>query len=269
MKYPMMFSLQIILAVLVGFTAKGWADDPKAREIMKLVDARETGDNQRTRMEMLLTDKHGKQRSRSIQSFQKKVGPDTYSLMFFRSPADVKDTAFLSYDYDNPEKDDDQWLYLPALRSTKRIASDGKKGSFMGSDLSYADLTALDLADYDFSLKKDRDVRGHKVWVVEAIPCRSRVVEETGYTKSILFIRQDIHFVVRSIHWLEEGDYIKYVDIKTLQQVDDIWVPMEMLILKRRGKTLIHKTSIQLSDVRFNQDLPDDLFSIRRMEKGL
>ena len=269
MKHSFKISFYILALVLMVFSIQLWADDSKAREIMERVDARETGDNQSTLIEMLLTDKHDKQRSRSIQSFQKKVGPDTYSLMFFRSPADVKDTAFLTYDYDDTAKDDDQWLYLPALRSTKRIASDGKKGSFMGSDLSYADLTAIDLADYDFALKQEGDVRGHKVWVVEATPRGPQVVEETGYTRSIFFVRQDIHFIVRSVHWLEEGDYIKYVDVTNLQQVDDIWVPLEMLVLKRRGKTLIHKTAIQWNDVRFNQDLPDDLFTVRRMEKGL
>ena len=48
--------------------------------------------------------------------------------MFFLQPADVKDTAFLTTDYDDPKKDDDQWLYLPALRKTKRIATTDKSG---------------------------------------------------------------------------------------------------------------------------------------------
>ena len=61
--------------------------------------------------------------------------------MFFLSPADVKDTGFLTYDYDEEGRDDDQWLYLPALKKTKRIASGDKSGSFMGSDFTYADMT--------------------------------------------------------------------------------------------------------------------------------
>ena len=108
---------------------------------MERVDARDDGDNATQDMEMILIDKNGNQRVREIRSLPPRRGEDTYSIMFFLSPADVKDTGFLTYDYDDDEKDDDQWLYLPALKKTKRIASGDKSGSFMGSDFSYADMT--------------------------------------------------------------------------------------------------------------------------------
>ena len=52
----------------------------------------------------------------------------------------MKNTGFLTYDYDASGKDDDQWLYLPALGKTKRIASSDQSGAFMGSDFNYSDL---------------------------------------------------------------------------------------------------------------------------------
>lgn len=78
------------------------ADDPQARSIMERVDARDDGDNQRADMQMILIDKHGKQRVRKIVTFRKDDGDDTHRLMFFMHPADVKDTAFLTYDYGDP-----------------------------------------------------------------------------------------------------------------------------------------------------------------------
>ena len=89
------------------------ADELTAREIMQRVDDRDDGDNSTMDMDMLLIDKRGKQRVRQLRSYGKDIGPDTVSLMFFRSPADVKDTGFLTYDYDEAARDDDQWLYLP------------------------------------------------------------------------------------------------------------------------------------------------------------
>ena len=74
------------------------------------------------------------------------------------------DTGFLTYDYDDPVRDDDQWLYLPALKKTKRIATGDKSGSFMGSDFSYADLTSRELDRYDFRLMKQAEVNGVAVW---------------------------------------------------------------------------------------------------------
>jgi hypothetical protein len=144
----------IIIAFLLAVAGAGTgvaADDPEARAIMEAVDARDDGDRQTADMEMVLIDKHGNQRVRRIKSFRMDRGEDDLRLMFFQHPADVKDTGFLTYDYDQADRDDDQWLYLPALRKTKRIASTDKSGSFMGSDLNYSDMTSRELDDYDYS----------------------------------------------------------------------------------------------------------------------
>ena len=140
-KNRLFFIPVLIVAAILGFSAAAaLADDPEARAIMEKVDARNDGDNQVSDMEMILIHKKGKKRIRRIHTFSKDRGEDTLKLMFFQYPADVRGTAFLTFDYDNPDKDDDQWLYLPALRKTKRIASTDKSGSFMGSDLTYSDM---------------------------------------------------------------------------------------------------------------------------------
>jgi hypothetical protein len=162
----------IVIIVLLGAVIfnplPAAADDPEARAIMEKVDARDDGDNQTSDMEMILIDKNQKQRIRKIASFSKDRNEDTLKLMFFLEPADVKDTSFLTWDYDDPNKDDDQWLYLPALRKTKRIASSDKDGSFMGSDLNYSDMTDRNLEDYDFTLKKEMEVNGVKTWLIKS-----------------------------------------------------------------------------------------------------
>jgi len=187
-------SVFIVFLILPFAVSYAFADDPEARAIMEKVDARDDGDNQVSDMEMILIDKKGKERVRKIHTFSKDKGEDTLKLMFFLHPADVKDTGFLTYDYDNPDKDDDQWLYLPALRKTKRIASSDKSGSFMGSDLNYSDMTSRNLEDYEYTFyekKKEIDVKGFKTWVVWSIPRTKDVIDETGYEKSLLFVRQD------------------------------------------------------------------------------
>jgi len=108
------------------------ADDPKARSLMEQVDARDDGDNMTAESVMILIDKNNDQRVRKMKRFIKDKGEDVLSMVFFLEPADVKETGFLTYDYDDSAKDDDQWLYLPALKKSKRIANDDKSGSFMG-----------------------------------------------------------------------------------------------------------------------------------------
>ncbi|MBW2630386.1 MAG: outer membrane lipoprotein-sorting protein [Deltaproteobacteria bacterium] len=266
-------TLVLIVFLMLPFaTPCASADDPEARAIMEMVDARDDGDNQISDMEMILIDKKGRERIRKIHTFSKDKGEDTLKLMFFQHPADVKDTSFLTYDYDDPDKDDDQWLYLPALRKTKRIASTDKSGSFMGSDLTYSDMTSRNLEDYDYSFYekgKEKDIKGVKIWAIWSIPRSKDVIEETGYEKSLIFVRQDNFFVIRALHWVRDGGYLKYMDIKKLDLVDGIWVATEMHVTKKKGKNTVHKTILKLSDVKFNRNLEYDLFTVRRMEKGL
>ncbi len=244
------------------------ADPLTGRQIMERVDARDDGDRQLNDMEMLLIDKNGSTRTRRIRNWRRDVGEDTQSILFFLAPADVKDTGFLTYDYDDSNKDDDQWLYLPALKKTKRIATGDKSGSFMGSDFSYADMTERNLDNYDYRLIKEDLLDGAKVWQVEAIPNNPKEIDETGYTKSIFVVRQDNDVMVRAVSWLRRGGRMKYLDVKRLEQIDGIWVSTEMHMTTRKGDTTLHKTVLRFENVRFNQPMDDSRFSVRQLEKG-
>ena len=226
-----------------GFRADEFA--PVGRDIMDLVDARDDGDNAIQDMEMILIDKNGNRRDRTIRSMSRDVDEDTQSIMFFLSPADVKDTGFLTYDYDDDSKDDDQWLYLPALKKTKRIASSDKSGSFMGSDFTYADMTDRDLDNYRYTLMKEGEVGGVPVWQVEAVPLTESEIDETGYTKSVSFVRQDNYVVVRAVSWLKKGSRLKYMDVKKLEKIDGIWIPTEIHMTTKKGKKTLHKTILK------------------------
>jgi outer membrane lipoprotein-sorting protein len=152
-----------------------------ADEIAKQVDERDEGDKSISTMEMTLIDKQGNNRVRKMKSYTMDKGEDTQSVIFFMSPADVRNTAFLTYDYDDSSKDDDQWLYLPALKKTKRIASSDKSSSFMGSDFTYSDMTSREIDDYTYRIAKETTVRDHKVWVMESIPKTQKTIDETGW----------------------------------------------------------------------------------------
>jgi hypothetical protein len=254
------------LALLLSTPA---AAELTGREIMERVDARDDGDNAVQDMAMTLIDKNGHRRERKIRSFRRDQGEDTQTIMFFQSPADVKDTGFLTFDYDDPDADDDQWLYLPALKKTKRIASSDKSGSFMGSDFTYADMSSRELDHYDYRLLKEAEVNGHAVWIVEAIPNTEKEIDETGYTKSVFFVRQDNDVVVRSKNWVKKGKREKYLDVKKLEMIDGIWISTEMHMTTKKGKATLHKTVIKADNIRFNQDLAESQFTIRQLEKGL
>lgn len=261
-------SVLIIAALLLPSSAV-CAETVDGRWIMEQVDARDDGDNMIVDSVMILIDKKGKERRREMKIFSKDKGDDTLKMQFFIAPADVKDTGFLTYDYYSGEKDDDQWLYLPDLRKTKRIATSDKSSSFMGSDFSYADMTRRVLDEWNYKLLKEDEVDGHKVWLVEAVPVSKAVEDRYGYKKSILFVRQDIFFGIRAIHVLQQAKKVKYMEVKQLEQIDGIWVAIERYIKTTQNKRTLHSTKMVWSNVRLNQELDESFFTVRQLEKGL
>jgi len=244
------------------------ADDAKARAIMVKVDARDDGKTLEQDMLMVLIDKNGAKRTRDIHSYAKDFGKDEHRIMFFKSPADVKNTSFLTYDYDNPNRDDDQWLYLPALKKVKRIPSSDKSGSFMGSDFSYFDMTDRDLQDYDYKLLKETKVRGHAAWMIEAKPRNKKVIKESDYAKTVAIVRKDNYVVVRAINFMTNGKK-KYMDMTRLHKQGGVWLADELTMTTKKGKSTVHKTILKFSKIKLNRPINDGMFSTRRLEKGL
>lgn len=241
---------------------------------MENVDARDDGSSTISTMQMTLIDKQGKKRNRQMRTFSKDIDKNTeHKSIFFLSPGDVKNTAFLTYDYSNDDKDDDQWMYLPALKKTKRIPASDKDSAFMGSDFSYADMTDKELDDYTFKLIKEATVKrkngNERVWVIESNPVSQDVIDETGYTKSVLYVRKDNFVLTRAKFYLKKGNRVKYMDVRKLEEIDGIWVAIQTTMTTKQGKKTLHKTVLTNSDVEINKIIDDDMFTVRSIEKGL
>ena len=248
------------------------ADDKEARKIMVQVDERDDGDNIVSEMEMILIDKNNNERVRNIKAFAKDKGKDTLNILFFLYPPDIKGTGFLTHEYGESGKDDDQWLYLPALKSTKRIATSDKSEKFMGSDFTYADMGSMDLEEYDFSFfekQKEIAINDKMCWIIWAMPRSKEIMKKTGYEKSLLFIRKDNFCLTRAKFWVEQGGYIKLLDVKEMKQIDGIWTAMEVHMVKTRNNIQLHKTILKLIDIKYNQDLSESMFTELQLEKGL
>jgi hypothetical protein len=121
--------------------------------------------------------------------------------MEFITPADVKGTKFLSYEHVN--KDDDQWLYLPALKRVKRIASKNKSGAFMGSEFSYEDLSAFNVNKYVYSVNEAQIKNA--IYTIISIP----VSKYSGYTKLISFIDAKTFLVLKIEYYDRKKELLK------------------------------------------------------------
>lgn len=265
--FPVLSAISIFVIVM-GLSSVSFAIT--GREIIQRAKDRYDGDSQTSDLMMILVDKNGKKRIREIRSFQKDLGKDSYSIMFFTGPEDVKNTGFLTYDYDAEGKDDDQWLYLPALRKTKRIGGSDKSASFMGSDFNYSDMSEPDLDDYEYTLIKELEIEGNKVWQVQAVPKSDDIADESGYSKSVMFVRQDIDIIIRTIKYVyKKENRKKFMMINKLEKIGDIWVAIESQMVTKDGKSQIHSTILRNDNTKLNEEIPDSFFSTRQLEKGM
>ena len=117
-----------MLAAALMLIGVGANAQPTGRDIMLRADERPDGETRKSVMTMELVNKRGSKRVRTMQSYSLDVGKDTKSIMFFQEPADVKGTGFLTWDYNDEDRDDDRWLYLPAMKKTRRISGSSQRG---------------------------------------------------------------------------------------------------------------------------------------------
>ncbi len=250
----------IVMAVFLT-AAIGVKAQLTGREIIKKVYDRPTGNDQTSILTMTLTNSSGQTRIRKIKQFTKDFGKVEKKIMFFMSPADVRNTSFMNWSYDN-DNADDQWIYLPALKKVKRISSDSKSDYFMGSDFTYDDLGDRKLDADVHKLLREETLNGNPCYVVESVSKD----KDYMYSKTITWIRKDSFVGVKKEFYDEDGELLKILEIKKVANISGIWVIEHSLM---RNVQRNHSTDISLSDVKINSGVSASMFTERMMMRGL
>ena len=155
-------------------------------EIARRINARDEGLVVSRTLVMELTDKRGKTQVRKTRGFRKYFADGKRTVIFYLSPKNVKDTAFLTFDYPEANRDDDQWLYLPAMRKVRRISAADRGDYFLGTDFTYKDIKKegkVSLEDYTRRTVGEELIDGHRCYIVESIPVDMDTAPELGYGK--------------------------------------------------------------------------------------
>lgn len=222
---------------------------------------RASGEDQASMLTMTLTNKSGQTRVRMIQQFSKEIGDVEKSIMFFQSPADVKNTSFMNWSYEG-DKSDDQWIYLPALKKVKRISSDSKSDYFMGSDFTYDDLGDRKLNADTHRLLREETVNGKVCYVVESISND----EDYMYSKTITWIDKTTFVGVQKEFYDEDEDLLKVLEIKSVEEISGIYV---IINSEMKNVQKNHATTMTLSNVKVNTGISAAKFSERMMMRGM
>ncbi|MDX8409662.1 MAG: outer membrane lipoprotein-sorting protein [Mariprofundales bacterium] len=240
------------------------AVDAEARglEIATEADHRDVGfGDYRTELKMTLRNKHNQQTSRTMRNTTREQPDDgDKTLIVFDNPRDVKGTAFLSHTHkmDN----DDQWLFLPALKRVKRISSSNKSGPFMGSEFAYEDISSQEIEKYTYKYLGDQIIDGHDCFTVERFPTNAK----SGYHRQVVWFGK-AEFRIWKIDFYDR----KNTPLKTLtyhgyqQYLGKYWRADQMdMINHQTGKS----TSLVFSNYTFSIGTTEMDFTPNRLKNA-
>ncbi len=253
----------ITVAMVAVFTitlqeAKAWLS---GQEIMEKVYHNPTGSDMQSELTMTLINARGEERVRQLKQFTRTDDDVEKKIMFFVSPADVRNTSFMNYSYTDG-RDDDQWIYLPALRRVRRISSDGKSDYFMGSDFTYDDLGERHPDEDTHTLKGEEVIDGQACYVVESIPKDASYM----YSKTITWVMKANYLGLKREFYDRDGKLLKTLQINEFDQVDGFWTILET---EMHNVQRSHRTVMSLKNVQYNTGIRDNRFTERAMTLGL
>ena len=239
-------------------TAKQIAD--KSFEVTKLAGSEAVST-------MTIVDGKGRERVRKIAQITKlyEDGDTEKKLIRFLAPADVKGTGLLTFDY--KEQDDDMWLYMPALRKTRRIISSEKAKSFMGSEFSYADISPPTLDDFNYKNLGEQVVGGALCWKIGMVPLDDDIADENGFSRKISFIGKADFVIRKAIYYDLDGELLKELEVKEIRELDTKhhkFRPIHMVMVNKQND---RRSILKVDQIQFSPEVKDEFFTTRYLER--
>jgi len=217
------------------------------------------GKDGKATVKMTITNKQGQKREREFIILRKDVndGGDQKYFVYFQRPADVRRMVYMVHKHAELKKDDDRWLYLPALDLVKRIAAGDKRTSFVGSDFLYEDVSGRSLAEDTHELIETTD----RCFVVKNVPKNPETVEFNYYNVSIdrkTFVPMKMEF------YDKENKLYRVIESKKVEVIQEFPTVVKSVVsdLKTGGKT-----EMEFSDVKYDVELDDDMFTERYLRR--
>lgn len=268
MRIPRILALLALLAPLAARADDPGDARPPGRVVAEKLNARDEGESVVRTLTMELVDRRGKQRTRVTRSYRRYYPGEKRTVLFYTSPKNVKDTGFLTYDYDDPDKSDDQWLYLPAMRKVRRISASDRGDYFLGTDLTYEDMkkeNKVSLDDYAWTNVGEASVDGHHCWVLEGVPVSDHIAKELGYSKVRIMVDSEIWMPRTAEYWDRQGNALKTTRVTDIREVQGIWTAHRIDVENHKTG---HSTVLLFSDVDYRADISDDVFTERSLRRG-
>ena len=235
-------------------TAPAAADTDAGMALAMDVYERPDGDDAATRGSMILEEEGRSPREREMVTLRLDMGDDeTRTLIRFNSPADIRDTALLMHDHARDTTD--QWLYLPGLERTRRIASDRRGGRFVSSDFFYEDLQDRHPSQDTHEVTGTETIDGTETTRLESIPREDG--EESVYSRRIRWIHEETLIPIRVDFYQGGEEPTKRLEVRRVERHQGYWTVMSSVMTDLQSG---HRTELRIDAVAYDQGVPERLF---------
>ena len=256
----------LVLAVLVLTPWWAPAELPEPVALMRRVQRQAAAPDEHVQFTMALIDDTGRVRRRTGVVYTRLVQPgsiDQMRLIRFQSPADIKGSGVLTIEH--PDRDNDQWLYLPAYHTTRRIAPANRGDRYMGTDFLYEDIMREKIEEYRYRASGEAELRGVSCVVLEAVPAAPQLVRETAYSRKLLWIDPARDLVLRVDYYDRAGQLLKRFIVEASEQVAGRHRPsaVRMDDFLRRHATVMH-----YHERKIGTGIPESYFTERYLKRG-
>ena len=244
----------------VIFTLSSVAHALNGRDVYEKVhEVRLKGLDHKIEATMVLFDKGGGKRTRTLVAYSKKGNGDSYkALAVFKTPPDLKDVGFLAHA--RTLSDRDLWAYFPEYKRIRRIPTSSQDDSFFGTDFSYDDFAGPpSLDDYSFKILREETLDGKPCYVVEVTPKIRR-----KYTRYIAWVAKDL-WIHLKIEYYQDKELYRAGVFQEVKTVSGIPTAFRAFMENKRTN---HRTEMKLEDVQYNTRYSDDLFTQRSLERA-
>lgn len=238
------------------------AQQPEAAQIMNRSRELSLTGSMSANINLSIIEKNGSSRLRTI-SMTTKSYPEGLEKRFikFIEPADVKGTAMLVFD--NRNIADEMWIYLPALKKTRRIVSSEKGISFMSSEFSNADMSSPTLSD--FVNKHVGESGKNNQWIIESKPVSEEKADEYGYSRKISYISMDKYQILKMEFYNFDNELYKIIEIKNIYPLTDGKFIIKDMIANNIMTS--RKSEIVMSNISEGTKIDDSVFTLQNLER--
>ena len=224
--------------------------------IAKMVDERKAPQDIVYKTTMLLTNSKGKTRTSTILS--KSINNGSKQILWFLNPADDKGVAFLKIE--NDDKADEMRMWLPAFKKVRRISSSKKGNSFMGSDLSYEDMTNRALDENNYKRLDDDTIDSKACFVLEVVP---NAEIKSSYSKHITWIEKETLMAIREESY-DRGGNLRKKKTFIFKPVSGYNVVSEIFVEDIQKS---HSTKLTIADIKVDSGLAESLFQEKNLKR--